>query len=692
MTAEFDRLLVEMKPFLGRKAESLRAAHTLGSADTRKELEAWLQTAAERWLEKRVGSSPILLSPPERDRVSGPYEIGKVMYHDQELFPAGIDERALMSHVGVFGRTGTGKTNFCLSLLRQLRERGIPNLIFDWKRNYRDQLSDVDDLRIYTVGRSIVPFAFQPLIPPEGTSPSIWLKLLIDIIAGAYYVGEGVKYLLMKAIDTAYRESGVYAEKTPKRYPTFRDVLSWLEEYKPANARESQWMISTLRTLQSLCYGEMGRVVNAAQLTPMQDLLRGNVVLELDALTQTDKTFLTEALLLWIHHYRMQEGGRETLKHVIVVEEAHHVLKEGQTATESIMEVTLREIRELGQGIVLIDQTPSQMSPTALANIGTTVFLNLPHRSDITTASAALLLSNEQKDFLGQLPVGTAIVKLHQRHFLPFLVRIPFVRIKKGTVSDDDLKMRFQPKLTVSTEQDDRNQENSTIPQPVEELSENRSNIGIVSKEKRAPVVFNGEALSKDERAFIEDVLLRPVECGVHARYRRMRLSTRKGQLVKDAVVRRRLLEPHEVELPRGKVLLFNITLEGRRLATRLGLGPLPPRNWRPAHEFWRRQTARTLEGKGYRVEHEVRIPGDGFVDLCATKGNERLAVEVETGASDMKGNLRKALEDGFTGVVLVAATATAQEKLERLIERLPAKRRGEVSLWTAKDVFAPST
>jgi phosphatidylserine/phosphatidylglycerophosphate/cardiolipin synthase-like enzyme len=42
------------------------------------------------------------------------------------------------------------------------------------------------------------------------------------------------------------------------------------------------------------------------------------VILELDALTQSDKVFFTQALLLWIHHLRMTEARREHFKHIII--------------------------------------------------------------------------------------------------------------------------------------------------------------------------------------------------------------------------------------------------------------------------------------------------------------------------------------------------------------------------------------
>jgi hypothetical protein len=118
-------------------------------------MEAWLQVQAAKYLSKTVGETPALLRPPPREAVEGPFMIGTVLCPDRELYPACLDDRALMGHVGVFGRTGSGKTNCTLALLKKLQDCGVKFLVLDWKRNYRDALVDMDDLKVFTVGRPV---------------------------------------------------------------------------------------------------------------------------------------------------------------------------------------------------------------------------------------------------------------------------------------------------------------------------------------------------------------------------------------------------------------------------------------------------------------------------------------------------------------------------------------------------------
>ncbi|MFB0555837.1 MAG: hypothetical protein ACETWQ_21235 [Phycisphaerae bacterium] len=178
----------------------------------------------------------------------------------------------------------------------------IPKKLTHWP-TYCDLLTHYPDILVFTAGRDICPFYFNPLIPPEGTSPSIWLKKLIEIIAHTYFLGEGVKYLLQEALDRTYREFGLYDGKMDV-YPTMADVLIWLENFK-TKGRQAEWMSSTLREISTLCFGEFGKILNVRKHFPMQELLKRNVILELDARTNSDKTFLIEVLLLWLHHYRL---------------------------------------------------------------------------------------------------------------------------------------------------------------------------------------------------------------------------------------------------------------------------------------------------------------------------------------------------------------------------------------------------
>ena len=69
-------------------------------------------------------------------------------------------------------------------------------------------------------------------------------------------------------------------------------------------------------------------------------------VRELDlALPANTRTFLAEALMRWIHLYRLQQGESKILRHVLVLEEAHNILS---PRADSGVENLYRELRSFG--------------------------------------------------------------------------------------------------------------------------------------------------------------------------------------------------------------------------------------------------------------------------------------------------------------------------------------------------------
>lgn len=381
----------------------------------------------------------ILLEPPDPKVCVGDYFLGSVIYPDRVYCPFGLREDEWIKHVLITGMTGVGKTNLSFQILRELRKKNKPFLIFDWKKNYRDllQLPDFKDVRVYTVGRKISPFQFNPLVPPPRTEAGHWLVRLIDVMKHAFFLGEGVEFLLREAIDWAYEKNGVFDGSNT--YPVFSEIQSYLFK-KVTRGRMSLWQASSLRALGHVTYDKgLGSVVNVDAILNPNELLKYNVILELDALSDVDKAFFTEALLLWIYEFRKNEGKRETFKHALIIEEGHHILsswKEKHEGMETIMETCLRQIREFGESVIVIDQEPNKLSDSIKANTYCKIVFHLGNGKDILDMATCMQLSKEQAEYLGMLSVGFAIFSLSGRVFVPLFVYIPLVKLSKGKVTD----------------------------------------------------------------------------------------------------------------------------------------------------------------------------------------------------------------------------------------------------------------
>lgn len=668
---EIDDLFAKLRPLMGERLERLRLAYLAENADGQREIETMLRLMYAKRTNERINESKILLPPPDAETAKGEFVLGDVVYNDRKLHPFGLRRGELIQHMAIFGRSGSGKTNTVFQMIGQLLKADVPFLIFDWKRNYRDLLSLTDqEILVYTVGRSVAPIQFNPLIPPPGVEPQVHLKLLVNIIAKAYFCGDGVISLLQKAIDAVYVEYGVYTG-TPARFPVMQDVLDWLEKF-PAKGRAANWMASTLRAVRSMCFGQMGRVVNCDQALPLADLLSKNMVLELDALEGAEKAFFIDSFLLAIHHYRMGESTRERLKHCIILEEAHHVLR-AHDGAETVTDVILREIRELNTGIILIDQHPSLITITALGNTFTTVTQNLKTKQDLSSAASYTLLKRDDMHMLGELRVGQAIVKLQDRHVRPFLVEVPLIPVRKGTVTDTAISRKMKGCLT--------NTSPKVTPSVQPELSQ-----PVPAADKRTDnstcTIPNPTELNFLEVQFLKGVLDSP-ELGIVQRSKQLELSRRKTHAIKTVLVRRGLIEAVDVSTGSGRTVLQALTKEGKGALQQAGIdtsGYLARGG--AEHEYWRSRIAAALEGDGYRITHEYRIAGNGAVDILAERDDGRLIVEIETGQSDVPENVRKCLAAGFERVLIAATNHGAYGRIRRQVEEAaPDDERIEVIL-----------
>jgi len=672
-----DEVFRKLKPVMGDKLAVLWQEYILADPDTRQLIERTLRIMLARRYKEAFDSEQVLLEPPPEELAKGEYPLGLIHYGADKFYPFGLREAEFIQHIGIFGRSGSGKTNVAYLILLSFIRADKPFLVFDWKRNYRDLLSvpECKDLNIFTVGRDVCGFRFNPLIPPPGTPATVWLKKLIEIMCHAYFLGEGVAVLLLRAIDALYRESGMYEGKV-ERYPTIADIRDWLVAYK-AKGREAGWMESTMRAVETLCFGEVGNVLNDEGSFDMQRLLDKRVILELDALTNSDKTFLIESLLLWIHHFRMGQSDRERFKHAVFIEEAHHILlrkKQEVTGEETVTDVLLREIRELGESIIVLDQHPSLISKPALGNTYATIAMNLKHRGDIAMIKDCLLMDSEQAGYLGKLEIGWAVAKLQGRWFKPFLVKFPLVTLDKGSVTDDTIR-RHMDSIENGRRRLRRAREGFS-----EVISQKEGFSGRSSPSRGSFRAIPGSAkreekgkkcaiiLTTKESDFLKDVLQHTTS-PITERYRRLGLSPRVGNSLHKSLLDNNLISSESISSGKGRIKSLCLTRKGREvLGYDVATGT---RHGGMEHQYWKEKVSATLRERGYTVEQEYPI-GDGkTVDLVARKNGKTIAIEVETGKSDALANIRKCVDVGFDKVITVATNTQVKSGIRRQVQQL---------------------
>jgi len=245
----------------------------------------------------------------------------------------------------------------------------------------------------------------------------------------------------------------------------------------------------------------------------------------------------------------MAEGRGENFKHCVLIEEAHHILSDERRSLvggQSVMDIIFREIREFGEGLILLDQHPSKISLYALGNSYTTICLNLKHKSDINAMSQCMLLDKE-RDILGTLDIGQAVVKLQGRIARPFQVSIPEFIIEKGKITDLHIKKHMQNIAPAEPEEDFR------LPNQV-------STVEVAKKP---------ESIDNSILVFLKDIQKYP-DSGVAQRYKRLDLSVRQGQKLKANALKEDLIEERIEATKTGRLKVIQLTEKGRTVVSKV--------------------------------------------------------------------------------------------------------------------------
>ena len=192
--------------------------------------------------------------------------------------------------------------------------------------------------------------------------------------------------------------------------------------------------------------------------------------------------------------------------------------------------------------------------------------------------------------------------------------------------------------------------------------------------------------MSREEIRFLSDLAARPLSTTV-TRYQRLHLSRRRGNAIRQALATASLIEAVPIATRSGQVVLYQLTDEGRSVCSSLGIDPGRRRRTSLEHAYWVMKSAEHFQRKGYEVSREYAVKGNGTVDLLAERPGERVAVEVETGKSDVAGNLAKLRGTAFDRIVVIATSPAAVSVCEKAINERDRDSHASVELLTWLDI-----
>jgi len=405
-----------------------------------------------------------IFTPPPRSVRIGDFQAGGHAY-----IP--IDD--LCKHALVVGFTGSGKSVTTRQLIHQAWiDHDVPFLVLESaKQEYRGFITSEEfvekgrkypakRVRSYTLGNeTCAPFRINPFellpgvrveahlgklqaclegaIPPIGPSSSVIQEALLRV-----YENEGWSLTDVYPLEGSCRRS----------FPVLKDFVNAVEcvlaERDYQGEVKSNLTAALVGRFRPLLLGGKGRMFDAQRSAPSPEaLFECPVILEMNDLIVEDKALMVMFVLMMLREYRENHKCKSgELVHLTVVEEAHNVLEqvssegsgEGATkadtrhkAVESFCAM-LTEIRSLGEGLIIADQSPEKLARDALRNTNLQLAHQLRDGKDRESVANAMIMEEEQRDFLGKLRPGQAAM------FRTGLEKATFVQVQLYTPGQKD--------------------------------------------------------------------------------------------------------------------------------------------------------------------------------------------------------------------------------------------------------------
>jgi DNA helicase HerA-like ATPase len=401
---------------------------------------------------------------------------------------ARLELNDLKRHAFVTGITGSGKTNTCFALLKALAARQVPFLVIEpAKSEYRGLMDDPDirELSVYTAGdETISPFRINPFQFVPGVNLITHLDHMKSIFNASFPMYAAMPYLLEEAIVEVYEEQGWDLVRSTNRHldmedvvrrwrkgerdytytsflPTLGDLLLKIDHVvtRKGYAEEvtKNYAAALKARIHSLLLGSKGRMFNTVSGITYEELFCRSTVLELRSMGDDDeKCFLICLLLSQLYEYRDQLhrwDPQPGLRHLTVLEEAHRLLghvpqavsaDSGNTRGKAVETFSnmLAEIREYGEGFLIVDQTPVKLIPDVVKNTSTKILHRITARDDRDFVGDAMGMTEEQKVMVPRLRVGNAIVHMEDLD-KPMWIQIDAVKGKREPVTDGALRERM---------------------------------------------------------------------------------------------------------------------------------------------------------------------------------------------------------------------------------------------------------
>ena len=346
-----------------------------------------------------------------------------------------LDINNLTKHTFVTGSTGSGKSTTVYKILHEAQKEKIPFLVVEpAKGEYKDEFEHLANVYGTNPLRDNLlqmnPFSF----PCEGVNAvhiSEHIDRLIEIFNACWPMYAAMPAVLKEAVERAYLNSGwdlIFSTNSISNnlFPTFSDVLQQLyiviENSDFSQELKSNYSGALITRVKSLTNGINGLVLSDRDID-VKILFEQNTIVDLSRIGSTEtKSLIMGLIVMKMQEYHLSSSKPiKCLKHITVLEEAHHLLKktnseqsqESANLTGKSVEMisnAIAEMRTYGEGFIIVDQSPGLLDMSVIRNTNTKIIMSLPDYTDRELVGRSVGLNDEQIIEVAKLARGKAVV------------------------------------------------------------------------------------------------------------------------------------------------------------------------------------------------------------------------------------------------------------------------------------------
>ena len=388
---------------------------------------------------------------------SGDITVGKLKSSSKDD-TIGFSIKDLAKHMLIVGTPGSGKTTFSVSLLDRLwKDHKIPFLVIEPAKNeYRAMVQSIPDLQVFTPGKNFIsPFVYNPFVPPKNVRLETYKSTLKTAFAAGVSMSTPLDKIFEETINNCYSDHRWLDTYTVDDKGKIFNITDFIDCFQ--KTFDEIGYTGDAKNIGRAGIVRLNSLVNLFDnyfSIPIEDILKKPTVIELAAIENGDQKALLIALILlsilaYVNSNYVGEGG---LKNVILLEEAHVLLDRGSNSSQNeanpaaiaqeLVKRMLAEIRSLGVGLIIADQSPRKVTTDVVALTDMKMTFRIVESQDKDIIANSTNMSDNQKQRLSRLKPGEAFLFFNKLEE-PEEVITPDYRLENNisiSLSDDGIK------------------------------------------------------------------------------------------------------------------------------------------------------------------------------------------------------------------------------------------------------------